>query len=96
MITASKRITSAPGRRRGIGAARSDITATLNVDDPDWTRTQIAPELKLHVDGEPAAADEEDEDVLRYRPQARAMLGKKIPRFSFTTFILIYLIFLFY
>jgi hypothetical protein len=41
--------------------------------------------LKLRVDGEPAAADEEDEDVSRCRPQARAMLGKKIPRFSFTT-----------
>jgi hypothetical protein len=77
-------MTSAPGARRGIGAARSDVTATLNVNDPDRTTAQVAPKLKLCVDGEPAAADEEDEDVSRYRPQARAMLGKKIPRFSFT------------
>lgn len=87
MITASQRITSAPGRRRGIGAARSDVTATLNVDDPDRTTAQIDSNLKLRVDGEPVAADEEDEDVPRYRPQARAMLGKKVARFPFTDFI---------
>ena len=87
MITASKRITSAPSGRRGIGAVRSDVTATLNVDDPDRTTAQIAPELKLHVDGEPAAADVEDEDIPRYRPQARAMRGKKIPRFSLIFFL---------
>jgi hypothetical protein len=97
MITASKRITSAPGGRRGIGAVRSDVTATLNVDDPDRTTAQIDSDLKLRVGGELAAADEEDEDVPRYRPQARAMLGKKVARFPFTYFIslaasLIYLI----
>ena len=100
MITASKRITSVPGGRRGIGAARSDVTATLNVEDPDRTTAQIDPGLKLRVGGELAAADEEDEDIPRYRPQARAMLGKKVPRFPFTYFIslaasLIYLIFFF-
>ena len=55
-----------PCGRRGIGAARSDVTATLNVDDLDRTTAQIAPELKLRVDGEPAAVDEEDEGVPRY------------------------------
>jgi hypothetical protein len=43
--------------------------------------------LKLGVDGEPAAADE-DEPVPRYRPQARAILGKKIPRFSLILFFI--------
>lgn len=85
MITAAKRVTSIPGRR-GFGAARSDVTATLNVDDPDRTTAQIAPNLKLHVDGKPAATvEDEDEDGPRYRPQARAMLGKKIARFLSTT-----------
>jgi len=85
MITAAKRVTSIPGRR-GFGVVRSDVTATLNVDDPDRSTAQIAPSLKLHVDGKPAAAGEdEDEDEPRYRPQARAMLGRKIPRFLFTT-----------
>jgi hypothetical protein len=85
MITVSKRITSTPGGRRGIGAARSDVTAiqTLNDDDPDRTTAQMDPNLKLRVDGELAAADGKDDDVPRYRPQARAMLGKKIPRLSF-------------
>ena len=84
MITASKRITSTGGRR-GVGAVRSDVTATLNIDDPDRATAQIAPKLKLHVDGEPAAADEdEDEDEPRYRPQPRFLLGKKVPRFHFS------------
>jgi len=86
MITASKRITSTGGRR-GVGAVRSDVTATLNVDDPDRTTAQIAPKLKLRVDGELAAADEdEDEDEPRYRPQARMVLAKKVPRFYFSSF----------
>jgi hypothetical protein len=68
MITASKRITSAPGGRRKIGTARSDVTATLNVDDPDRTTAQIAPELK-RIDGEPA---DEDEPVPRYRGRCGA------------------------
>jgi hypothetical protein len=42
--------------------------------------------LKLGVDGEPVAADE-DEPVPRYRLQARAILGKKIPRFSLILFL---------
>ena len=85
MITASKRITSARGERRGIAAALSDVTAiqTLNVEDPDRTTAQMDPNMKLRVDGELAAADEEDDDVPRYRPEARATLGKKFPRFSF-------------
>lgn len=53
------------------------------MDDPDRTTVQITPESKLHVDGESTGADEEDEDLPRYRPQERAILGKKIPRFSF-------------
>ena len=56
---------------------------TLDVDDPDRTTAQMGPNLKLRVDGELAAAGEEDDDVPRYRPQARATLGKKIPRLTF-------------
>ena len=58
MITTSKRITSG---RREVGAARSDVTATLNIDDPDRPTAQIAPDLKLRIDGEPTAADEEED-----------------------------------
>jgi hypothetical protein len=56
----------------------------LNDDDPDRTTAQMDPNLKLRVDGELAAADGKDDDVPRYRPQARAMLGKKIPSFHLT------------
>jgi len=58
---------------------------------------QIDPNLKLRVDGEPAAADEEDEGVPRYRPLALAgQVNFKVliyQSYFSSPIVLIYLIF---